>query len=106
MAEKKCIFALANLQAHKHDRSSVFFRISDQTFEKQKTITEELINIYAGVIGDNNPIHLDEDYARHAIFKTQVDKLELVACFPPFPAEALIIRQPDIINGEGQARKN
>jgi hypothetical protein len=28
---KKCVFVLANLQTHYHDRSSVFFRVSDHT---------------------------------------------------------------------------
>ena len=56
------------------------FRL-DQTFEKRKSITEELINGYAEVIGDNNPIHLDEDYARKTIFKTRVAHGILQACF-------------------------
>ncbi len=55
------------------------FRL-DQTFEKQETITEEMINGYAEVIGDNNPIHLDEDYAKKSIFKTRIAHGILQAC--------------------------
>ena len=45
---------------------------SHQTFEKQVTITEAMVNQYAEATGDNNPIHLDEAYAKGTIFKSRV----------------------------------
>ncbi len=44
----------------------------DQTFEKQVTITEAMITGFADATGDNNPIHLDEAYAKETLFKTRV----------------------------------
>lgn len=44
----------------------------DQTFEKRVTITEAMIKGFAEATGDNNPLHLDEAYAKGTIFKTRV----------------------------------
>ena len=44
----------------------------DQTFEKQVTITEAMIKGFAEATGDNNPIHLDEAYAKGTLFKTRI----------------------------------
>jgi 3-hydroxybutyryl-CoA dehydratase len=44
----------------------------DQTFEKQVTITEAMIKGFAEATGDNNPLHLDEAYAKGTLFKTRV----------------------------------
>ena len=37
-----------------------------------KTITEADVVIYAGLIGDFNPIHIDAEYARQSMFKERV----------------------------------
>ena len=44
----------------------------DQTYEKQVTITEAMIKGFAEATGDNNPIHLDEAYAKGTLFKARV----------------------------------
>lgn len=44
----------------------------DQTFEKQVTITEAMIKGFAEATGDNNPIHLDDAYAKGTLFKIRV----------------------------------
>ena len=43
-----------------------------QSYEKRFVITAELIERFADVTGDHNPIHLDEDYAGKSIFKQRV----------------------------------
>lgn len=43
-----------------------------QTYKKSFAITAELIEGFARVTGDYNPIHLDEDYARQTIFEKRV----------------------------------
>ena len=43
-----------------------------QSYEKTFTITAELIEGFAEVTGDHNPIHLNEDYAAKSIFKQRV----------------------------------
>ena len=43
-----------------------------QSYEKTFTITAELIERFAEVTGDHNPIHLNEDYAARSIFKQRV----------------------------------
>jgi 3-hydroxybutyryl-CoA dehydratase len=37
-----------------------------------KTVGEADIVLFAGVSGDTNPVHLDEDYAKATIFKTRI----------------------------------
>lgn len=37
-----------------------------------KTITEQDVFAFAGASGDHNPLHIDEEYARHTIFKQRV----------------------------------
>ena len=37
-----------------------------------KTVTEADIVLFAGVSGDTNPVHLDEDFARTTIFKGRI----------------------------------
>ncbi|MGM0562383.1 MAG: MaoC/PaaZ C-terminal domain-containing protein, partial [Pseudomonadota bacterium] len=34
-----------------------------------KTVTEADIVLYAGITGDTNPLHLDQDYAETTMFK-------------------------------------
>ena len=43
-----------------------------QSYETSFVITSELIERFADVTGDHNPIHLNEDYARKSIFKQRV----------------------------------
>ena len=43
-----------------------------QAYEKSFTVTAELIERFADVTGDHNPIHLDEEYAGKSIFKQRV----------------------------------
>lgn len=43
-----------------------------QSYEKSVVITAELIERFAEVTGDHNPIHLDEKYAGKSIFKQRV----------------------------------
>ena len=37
-----------------------------------KKITEEIINKYAEMVGDFNPLHIDEGYAKKTIFKGRI----------------------------------
>ena len=37
-----------------------------------KTVTDADIYLFAGVTGDLNPAHIDEDYARGTFFKTRI----------------------------------
>lgn len=37
-----------------------------------KTITETDVNLFAGISGDFNPLHLNEEYARQTPFKTRI----------------------------------
>lgn len=37
-----------------------------------KTITETDVYLYAGISGDLNPAHIDEQYARESVFKTRI----------------------------------
>jgi 3-hydroxybutyryl-CoA dehydratase len=43
-----------------------------QTYKKSFAITADLIESFARVTGDHNPIHLDEDYARQTVFEKRV----------------------------------
>ena len=46
-----------------------------------KTITETDIVIFAGISGDNNPLHLNEEFARDSIFKGRIAHGMLTAVF-------------------------
>jgi len=46
-----------------------------------KTITESDIYLYAGVTGDFNPAHLNEEYAKKTFFKTRIAQGMLIAGF-------------------------
>ena len=48
---------------------------------KHIEITEELVENYAKLIGDFNPIHLDEEYAKTTIFKSRIAHGMLVSSF-------------------------
>jgi 3-hydroxybutyryl-CoA dehydratase len=40
--------------------------------EFTKTISESDVYLYAGVTGDLNPAHIDEEYAKRTFFKTRI----------------------------------
>ena len=46
-----------------------------------KTVTESDIYLYAGVTGDFNPAHLNEEYAKKSFFKTRIAQGMLTAGF-------------------------
>ncbi|EHL15276.1 hypothetical protein HMPREF9630_00645 [Peptoanaerobacter stomatis] len=46
-----------------------------------KTITESDIYTYAGIIGDINPLHVNEEYAKNTRFKTRIAHGMLTASF-------------------------
>ena len=49
------------------------------TAEIQKTISETDVYLYAGITGDMNPAHLNEEYARETFFKTRIAHGMLIA---------------------------
>jgi 3-hydroxybutyryl-CoA dehydratase len=46
-------------------------RVGD-TSEFTKTVSESDIYLYAGITGDTNPAHINEEYAKGTFFKTRV----------------------------------
>src|SRR5688572_113195 len=46
-----------------------------------KTVTEADIVLYAGVTGDTNPVHLDEEFAKPTMFKGRIAHGMLTAGF-------------------------
>jgi 3-hydroxybutyryl-CoA dehydratase len=50
-----------------------------QTAEFAKTISESDIYLYAGITGDANPAHLNEEYAQKTFFKTRIAHGMLIA---------------------------
>jgi 3-hydroxybutyryl-CoA dehydratase len=56
------------------DRNGYYFEdlALDMTAVFSKTITEADILMFAGVSGDTNPIHLDEEYAGKTIFESRI----------------------------------
>jgi 3-hydroxybutyryl-CoA dehydratase len=49
--------------------------------EFTKTVSESDVYLYAGVTGDLNPAHINEEYARNTFFKTRIAHGMLVAGF-------------------------
>lgn len=43
-----------------------------ETAEFTKTVSESDVYLYAGITGDANPAHLNEEYAKKTFFKTRV----------------------------------
>ncbi len=39
-----------------------------QTYEVKRTVTDEMIKLFAEATGDKNPIHLDEEFAKSTMF--------------------------------------
>jgi 3-hydroxybutyryl-CoA dehydratase len=52
-----------------------------QTAQFSKTITETDIYLFAGVTGDLNPAHVNEEYAKKTFFKTRIAHGMLTASF-------------------------
>mgnify|MGYP001232485507 CR=1 FL=1 len=46
-----------------------------------KTVTEADIMAFAGVSGDTNPVHLNEEFAAQTMFKTRIAHGMLSSCF-------------------------
>ena len=44
----------------------------NQSYSIKHTVSNEIVQEFAQVSGDNNPIHVDEAYAKNSIFKGQV----------------------------------
>ena len=44
----------------------------NETAEFTKTISESDVYLYAGVTGDFNPAHINEEYAKQTFFKTRI----------------------------------
>lgn len=51
------------------------------SFKFRRTVTSELINRFADVSGDKNPIHLDEEFAKQSRFKKRIAHGMLTASF-------------------------
>jgi len=52
-------------------RSYDSFQVGD-TASFSKTITESDVSSYAGITGDFNPVHIDEEYAKKSFFKDRI----------------------------------
>lgn len=37
-----------------------------------KTVSESDVYLYAGITGDSNPAHINEEYAKKTVFKTRI----------------------------------
>jgi len=59
-------------QDHNYQRLSIKQLAVGQSYEARFAITNELVERFAEVTGDHNPIHLYEDYAAKSIFKQRV----------------------------------
>jgi len=51
------------------------------TAQIQKTISEADVYLYAGITGDLNPAHVNEEYAKNTFFKTRIAHGMLTAGF-------------------------
>jgi 3-hydroxybutyryl-CoA dehydratase len=49
--------------------------------ERSKTVSESDIYLYAGITGDFNPAHIDEEYAKKTFFKSRIAHGMLTAGF-------------------------
>jgi 3-hydroxybutyryl-CoA dehydratase len=56
------------------------FKIGD--FKQSSTlVTEDMVNTFANISGDHNPIHLDLEYASNTIFKEKIAHGMLISGF-------------------------
>jgi 3-hydroxybutyryl-CoA dehydratase len=63
-------------------RGKYLDEISDgQTAVFSKTVTEADIVLFAGISGDTNPVHLDEEFAKPTMFKGRIAHGMLTAGF-------------------------
>ena len=53
---------------------------TNQTFSTDFSFSQQDVADFARVTGDNNPVHLDEDFASTTIFKTRIMHGMLGAC--------------------------
>lgn len=53
----------------KRGRSISDMQVGDRTPDVKYTITNEQIKDYAGISTDNNPLHVDEEFAKKTVFK-------------------------------------
>ncbi|MBO8140276.1 MAG: MaoC family dehydratase [Thermosipho sp. (in: Bacteria)] len=44
----------------------------NQTYEVKRKITAHMVETFAEITGDKNPVHLDEEYASKTIFKKRI----------------------------------
>ena len=68
---------------NKHERFGYYFEELEVGMEASyvKIITAEDIDAFAVLSGDDNPIHLDEDFASRSIFKKRIAHGILTASF-------------------------
>ena len=68
---------------NKHERFGYYFEELEVGMEASyvKNITAEDIDVFAVLSGDDNPIHLDEDFAARSIFKKRIAHGILTASF-------------------------
>lgn len=59
-------------QDHNYQRLSIKQLAVGQSYEARFAITNEMVERFAEVTGDHNPIHLNEGYAAKSIFKQRV----------------------------------
>ena len=52
-----------------------------QTESFAKTVTDADITLYAGISGDTNPVHLDDEFAAESMFKGRIAHGMLSAAF-------------------------
>lgn len=50
-----------------------------QSYEKKRKITAEMVELFAKITEDNNPLHLDEEFAKKSIFGRRIAHGMLVA---------------------------
>ena len=55
-------------------------KINDE-YTRNFTVTEEMIDKFALVTGDKNPIHLDKEYAQKSLFKKRIAHGFLIGSF-------------------------
>jgi len=58
--------------------------------EVSKTISESDVYLFAGITGDFNPAHLNEEYAKNTFFKTRIAHGMLTASFISTPIGTIL----------------
>ncbi len=43
-----------------------------QVYEVKRTVTSDMVQLFAEATGDKNPVHLDEEYAKNTIFGKRI----------------------------------